>query len=165
MNGEEIGLGDAIAAGNCKAYAVDCFAELHDLSDGYGMPQEFGVGFGGDHAYLNRPADEGFPGQEHLIGVGGEVFAGCVAEVEREMAADLMGEGLCKGGFDGSVAHWLTAPSSFANFILSNRLYSQFKKRIGEELRVLCGEGGFRVALSLIRSGMWCGCWRWGSRE
>ena len=71
VNREEIGLGDAVTSGDCKAYSVDCFAELHDLSDGCGMAQEFGVGFGCDYAYLKCPPDEGFPAEKHFVRVFG----------------------------------------------------------------------------------------------
>ena len=94
VNREEIGLGDAVASGDCETDAVDSFAELHDFIDWGEMAQEFGVGFGCDQADLSCPSDKGFPVQEHLIGMVGEMFACCVAEVEREVAADLVDDGL-----------------------------------------------------------------------
>ena len=90
-NEDEILLGHAPGAHDRQTDAVNRFAKLDDWGDRFRMAKQFGIRLRTNQSDLSGPSKKGLPVTQQLIGPVGEVFSRGIAEIERQVSTNLMG--------------------------------------------------------------------------
>lgn len=77
-------------SGDGQSCSIDSFTKQDDLVERFGMPDQFEIGPRSDQADLSCPSQKRLPVRQHFNGLCRKVFTGCIAEIERQVAADLV---------------------------------------------------------------------------
>jgi hypothetical protein len=88
----KITFGDAALVRDSQPDTVDCIAKPNDWNNRLGVMEQFEVRFPSDQTDLSSPSKKRLPVAEQLVRPLSEVFARGIAEVERQMPADLTGD-------------------------------------------------------------------------
>lgn len=87
----KIALGDWTLVRDSQDDTVDCITKSNDLDDGLGVTEQFQVRFWSNQINLSSPSKKRLPAAEQLVRPLSQMFACGIAEVERQMSGDLMG--------------------------------------------------------------------------
>ena len=85
-------LGDRAFVRDSQADTVDCITKPKDWDDGLGVTEQLEVRFRPNQTDLSSPSKKRLPAAKQFVRPLSQVFACGIAEVERQMSGDLMGD-------------------------------------------------------------------------
>jgi hypothetical protein len=106
-----IALGNAAGAHSGEPNAIDCLTKLDDWQKGLGVTEQLEIGCRVNQTDLSRPSKKRLPVSQQLIGLLGQVVSRGIAEIERQVSADRMGNQPTRNEGSGGVSRSRTLNS------------------------------------------------------